>query len=287
MLRKLKPYIMLTPVMILILGVFIAGLMMGLLQSFGYFSAIGMREFTLRYYSEVLRDPSFLSSMMFSIYIAFVSSVIALIVGVVLAYAIIQSKLKLPIEEIIYKLPIIVPHSVAALLIYSMFAQSGLFARLLFALGFINDQSEFMSVLYDSNGKGIILTYLWKEIPFVAMVVYSVLSSVHDRLSEVAKNLGASKNQTFWYVLIPLAGPTLLSAFIIIFAFSFGAFEIPFLIGPTEPKTLPVLAYIEYTNPDLTNRPYTMAINMILTGSSFIFVWLYSYAFKLIGKYKA
>lgn len=286
MFRKLKPYIMLTPVMILIGGVFVAGLMMGLIQSFGYFSAIGMKEFTLKYYSEVLRDSSFLSSMMFSIYIAFVSSVIALIVGVVLAYAIIQSKLKLPIEEIIYKLPIVVPHSIAALLIYSMFAQSGLFARVLFALGIISDQSQFMSILYDANGKGIILTYLWKEIPFVAMVVYGVLNSVHDRLSEVAKNLGASKTQTFWYVLIPLAGPTLLSTFIIIFAFSFGAFEVPFLIGPTEPKALPVLAYIEYTNPDLTNRPYAMAINMILTGCSFIFVWIYSYAFKLIGKYK-
>jgi len=81
--------------------------------------------------------------------------------------------------------------------------------------------------------------------------------------------------------------PLVASSFIIIFAFSFGAFEVPYLLGPTSPKTLPVKAYIEYTNPDLTHRPYTMVINMILTFYSLILVWLYSKTFKLISKYKS
>lgn len=284
MLKRMKPYIMLAPVMTLICGVFLAGLVMGLLQSLGYFTAIGMKSFTLKYYIQVLADSSFLESLKFSLYISFVSSVVALIIGVGLSYAILKSNFKYPIEEILYKLPVIVPHAVAALLVYSVFAQSGILARILYEFGIIQEQTQFISFLYDSGGKGIILTYLWKEIPFVAMVVFGVLSSVHNKLSPVAQNLGASEMQNFWYVLLPLMGPTLLSIFIIIFTFSFGAFEVPYLLGPTLPRTLPVLAYIEYTNPDLTNRPYTMAINMILTSCSFVLVALYSYAFKIIQK---
>lgn len=88
-------------------------------------------------------------------------------------------------------------------------------------------------------------------------------------------------------VIFPLIMPLVASSFIIIFAFSFGAFEVPYLLGPTSPKILPVKAYIEYTNPDLTHRPYTMVINMILTFYSLILVWLYSKTFKLISKYKS
>ena len=38
----------------------------------------------------------------------------------------------------------------------------------------------------------------------------------------------------------------------------------PLLLGSTLPKALPVQTYIEYTHPDLTHRPYAMALNMIM-----------------------
>ena len=41
-------------------------------------------------------------------------------------------------------------------------------------------------------------------------------------------------------------------------------YELPYLLGATQPKALPILAYIEYTKPDLLARPYTMAINGII-----------------------
>ncbi|MDK2917729.1 MAG: putative spermidine/putrescine transport system permease protein [Candidatus Petromonas sp.] len=276
---------MLVPVMIPILGIFVSGLIMGLMQSFGHFSAIGLTEFTLKYYKDVLTDKDFLLSLRFSLYISLLSSMIAVIVGVLLAYSILRSKYKKGIEDVIYKLPIIVPHSVAALLVYNVLAQSGILPRLLYNLGIISNQTSFPSLIFDRKGIGIITAYLWKEIPFIAMLVYTVLSNINDKLSEAALNLGANRRQVFWHILLPLIMPTILSSFIIIFAFSFGAFEVPYLLGPTSPKTLPVKAYIEYTNPDLTHRPYTMAINMILTLCSLVLVWLYTKTFKLISKY--
>lgn len=277
---------MLAPMLVIILGVFASGLVMGFLQSLGHFSAIGMKEFTLKYYKEVLTDKTFISSLKFSLYISFVSSIMAVILGVLLAYSILQSKHRKGIEEIIYKLPIIVPHSVAALLVYNVLAQSGILSRVLFNIGILADQTQFPSLIFDKGGIGIITAYLWKEIPFIAMVVYSVLSNINDKLAQAALNLGANRRQVFWKILLPLIMPSILSSFIIIFAFSFGAFEVPYLLGPTTPKTLPVKAYIEYTNPDLTHRPYTMVINMILTFCSLLLVWLYSKSFKFISKYK-
>lgn len=276
---------MLMPATIILLGIFVVGLTMALVQSLGYFPAIGLQEFTLKYYREVLTDHRFLASLRFSIWIAFVSSGLSVIIGVLLAYSIMKSKQKKGLEEIVYKLPVIVPHAVAALLVYNVLGQSGLLPRVLYTLGIISEQSQFPALLFDRNGIGIILAYLWKGAPFIAMVVYTVLSNINDRLSEVALNLGANNKQVFWYVLLPLIMPSILSSFIIIFAFSFGAFEVPFLIGPTTPRALPVQAYVEYMNPDWGHRPYTMAINMILTFVSFGFIWLYHRTFKIITKY--
>jgi len=273
------------PVIIVLLSLFVSGILMGLAQSLGYFPVVGLKEVTLKYYKEVLTDKGFLSSLKFSLYISFISSIMAVIVGTLLAYLIVKNKHRRGIEEIIYKLPIIVPHSVAALLVYNVLSQSGVLSRILYNLGLIGDQSQFPTLLFDKKGMGIIIAYLWKEIPFIAMVVYTILNNINDKLEEVALNLGANRRQVFMYILLPLIMPSIASSFIIIFAFSFGAFEIPYLLGPTNPKVLPVKAYVEYINPDLTNRPYSMVINMTLTFVSFVLVWLYHKTFKLISRY--
>jgi len=72
---------MIMPVMIIIMGIFILGLFMGLLQSLGYFKAIGLTEITLDYYKEVLRSKDFLSSLGFSLYISIISSFVSVVWG--------------------------------------------------------------------------------------------------------------------------------------------------------------------------------------------------------------
>lgn len=280
---KFKPYILLAPALFIILGIFMTGIIIGFAQSLGYFPVIGLRELTLKYYKEILTDKEFLTSLKFSLYISLVSSVIAVITGVALAYLMLHNKHKKGVEQVLYKLPIVVPHIVAALLMYNILSQSGLLPRLLYNLGVINSQQEFPALIFDKRGIGVIAAYLWKEIPFIAMVVYTVLANINDRLTQVALNLGASKGQIFWHVLLPLAMPSIISSFIIIFAFSFGAYEVPYLLGPTSPKALAVQAYVEYSHPDLANRPYAMAVNSILTIISFILIWIYEKSFRILG----
>lgn len=282
--EQVKPYVLLFPLLIVLCGIFVGGILLGLLQSFGYFKAVGLTEFTFQYYKEVLLSEGFLKSLHFSLYTSFVSSIMAIVLGVLLAYAIYQLKGKKTIVEQLYKIPIAVPHLVAALLVYNILSQSGILPRLLYGIGVITDQSQFPSLLFEENGVGIILAYLWKEIPFVALTTYAILSRISDQYANVAYNLGANKRQVFIYVLLPLIAPAVFSSFIIIFAFSFGAYEVPLLLGPTQPKALAVQAFIEYSHPDLQNRPYAMVVNMLITAIALLLTWFYYLAFERVTK---
>ncbi|MEZ4636647.1 MAG: hypothetical protein R2856_17075 [Caldilineaceae bacterium] len=59
--------------------------------------------------------------------------------------------------------------------------------------------------------------------------------------------------------------PGIVSTSIIVFAFLFGSFEIPLLLGVRYPNTLPVMAYRAYVDPDLTRRPEAMALGVVIT----------------------
>ena len=82
--------------------------------------------------------------------------------------------------------------------------------------------------------------------------------------------------------------PAVSTAFIIIFAYAFGAYELPFLLGATLPRALPVQAYMQFLSPDLRHRPYAMVYNSLMLLFGVLFIALYLAAFKkLTGDNKA
>ena len=76
-------------------------------------------------------------------------------------------------------------------------------------------------------------------------------------------------------MIVPLVMPGLLRASILVFAFTFGAFEIPFLLGQRYPSALPVLAYRSYHDVDLNARPEAMAMSMIIAALIMILILIY------------
>jgi len=266
-LRKWTQYLLLSP--ILLLGLFfLSGIGNALVQSLGYIPAFKMTDLTIRYYLEVFQKPTLLASIWVSLAIALISSILASVLGVILCAALVlNGKVAGKVLQVI-RLPILIPHAIVALFVIMFFSQNGLLARILFALNLLEGQESFPALLYSSNNVGIIIAYLWKEIPFVAYFVLALMASINTTLGEAAENLGASPVKAFFYVTLPLCMPAISKAFLIIFAFSFGAYELPFLLGATLPKALPVQAYLEYTHPDLLHRPYAMALNgvMLLIG---------------------
>ncbi len=259
----LFPQLMMTSV--LLFGVFA-----GVVQSFGIIPALNLNTWTLDYYRDLFSNPSFLASLYFSLRIALVSSILSLLIGLFFCYIMLQFP---KIEKrmlFTVQIPIIIPHLIVALFIIILFGKVGWLARLFYFLGFENAQSWFSSLIYDSKGRGVILAYLWKEAPFIIFYCYPLLRRVDKELGEAAETLGATSIQTFLKITVPLAKTTIITGFIMIFLYAFGAYELPNLLGPTLPRTLPELAYIEYTHPDLLNRPYAMAVNGVILAVSVI-----------------
>lgn len=232
-----------------------------LIQSLGVIPAFGLEQPTLQYYREVLTSGDFLTAVSVSLRIALWSAAVATVLGVAVAMALIRCRRARGGMLYAVRIPILVPHAVVAVFVTQIFSQTGLIARLGYALGLIQDNAQFPQLLYTSGYWGAILAYLWKEIPFVAYFVLAFLSGIRGTLGEAAENLGASPFRSFFHVTLPLSIPVIAQAFLIIFIFAFGGYELPLLLGPTVPKALPVQAYLSYTSPDLLERPLTMAMN--------------------------
>ena len=267
--KKWTPYVLLVPQ--LCLGIlFIYGLVTGITQSFGVVPAFGLKEPTLKYYKEILQRPDLLESLKYSLYIAIISAVLATVIGTILCAVLMwQNKTRGGILRVI-QIPIVVPHIIVALFMINLFSQNGILARICVALGMMEQQQDFPMLLYDANGIGVILGYLWKEIPFIIYFVLALMANINGSLGEAAINLGATRGQAFFKVTLPLCKNTIFSGFLIVFVFALGAYELPYLLGATKPKALPILAYIEYTKPDLLSRPYGMAINGIVMVISLV-----------------
>jgi len=235
-----------------------------LAQSLGYIPAFGLTELTLSYYGAVFSNPDFLSALGVSLKIALSSAVLAVVFGILLAMALIRLRRTRGATVYLIRLPILIPHAVVAVFVIQILGQTGLAARLLYALGLISDFSEFPQLLYTPGYGGAIAAYLWKEIPFVAYFVLSFMGSISDTLGQAAENLGASPWKSFFRITLPLSIPVIARAFLIIFIFAFGGYELPLLLGSTVPKALPVQAYLAYMDPNLLHRPLAMAMNGVI-----------------------
>ncbi|MEW8961435.1 ABC transporter permease [Paraclostridium dentum] len=282
---KIKPYLLIAPAALLLLFIMGVGICTCILQSLGYFPLIGLGNITFDYYKEILSNQQFITSLMLSLKTSIISSTIATIIGILLAYLMTKSRFS-KLRYFLLNLPIIVPHIIVVMLAFAVFSKTGIISRMLYNLNLINDSREFVSLVNDKAGIGIIIVYIYKGMPFIAITVYNILKSLDVKLEDVALNLGANKFQVLKLVIMPQIMPTILSSFIVIFAFSFGSFEVPYLIGATNPKALPVNAYINYINTDLAQRPLSMAMNSILTGISFILLILYNLIFTKLKKNK-
>ncbi len=273
--KSSTPYLLLIP-FFLMMALVLLSIWNVLLQSLGYIPAFGLTEPTLDYYIAVFQQKEFLSALAVSLWIALLSAVFATVIGVLLCYALVKGNHQKGALLYTVRLPILMPHAVVAVFVINLFSQTGLFARAAYALGFLADHSDFPQLLYTQSYFGAIIAYLWKEIPFVAYFVLALMSGISSTLGEAAENLGANPWRSFFQITLPLSLPAILKAFLIIFIFAFGGYELPFLLGATVPKALPVQAYLAYTSPDLLERPFAMAMNGVILLLSLGMALLYA-----------
>ena len=260
------------------------------IQSLGYIPAFNLTKLTFKYYAEVFNNPDFAQSVWVSLKIALWSAVFACILGVALSMALIKTRKAKGGTLYAIRLPVLVPHAVVALFVVQICGQTGLLARLGYAFGLLDDYNQFPQLLYTPSYFGTILAYLWKEIPFVAYFVLAFMSSISETLGEAAENLGASPLRSFFEITLPLSLGVISKAFLIIFIFAFGGYELPLLLGATIPKALSVQTYLSYMSPDLLQRPLAMAMNgtmlLLSAGLSGLYALVITGLNRKIGGHK-
>jgi putative spermidine/putrescine transport system permease protein len=271
--------ILLAPTMTVIVVLFLGSLWYGLLQSLGWNPRIGATDLSLNAYAEVIAGQryatQFWQGLLLSLWTTITSTAISAVLAVGMALVLRESFVGKRLGVFLFQFNLPIPHIVAAIGVLFLLSQSGLISRGLAQIGFVGTPSDFPVLVRDRWGLGIILAYVWKETPFIGVIVLAVLQSLGGSYGDVARNLGANSWQRFCYVTLPLIRPALLSSSVIVFAFTFGAYEIPAVLGVQFPSALPVIAVDIFNSADLRDRDEAMALSMIIAAIIMVLVGIY------------
>lgn len=257
---------LLAPALAVVALLFGGGLALGLFQSLGHLPAAGLSSLTLAHFDRVLADPDFIEGLGFTLYLSLASTLIASAIGVAAALAFNALAGRSRALQFLFQIPLTVPHLVIAVATLFMLAPSGLLARLLQRLGLLFSPTAFPLLVNDPWGVGIMAAYVWKEVPFIALMVLAALQARGTELLDVGRTLKAGRWQRFRFITLPVILPSLGAAGLVVFAYTFGAFEIPYLLGQTYPMMLPVWAYKAYSDVDLLARPEGIAAGLVIAA---------------------
>lgn len=275
--RERKVIWLILPTVVVLITLFVGGFVFGILQSVGFFSVISDSEQRISFdaYLAAFQNETVRSGIILTFRVAILSTVLSTVIALAISLMISRTKRFQSVLISITQFNIPIPHVVAATGILLTFSQSGIVSRLTNHFGITDGSSDFPIITNDPFGYGIIMSYLWKEVPFLCVLILSALRGPVTNLDETAKTLGASYGFRLRKVILPYIFPSILSGTIIVFAFSFGSYEVPYLLGEPYPSTVSVVAYQLYTNRDLANRPTAMALATITSVVIGLLVYAY------------
>ena len=255
--------VLLGPALLVVLLLFGGGLILGVFQAMGFDSEPLGPDRGLAQFRAVIADADFGPSLVLTLTIAGVATLLATAGSIPLALILVRLGRRGRLAGFLLQIPLTVPHLVIAVASLFLLAPTGLLARGAASLGLI-PAGQFPLLVNDPGAVAILFVYVWKEIPFITFMLMSVLQNSGAELDEVGQTLKANAWQRFRYITLPIIMPSLGAAMLIVFAYTFGAFEVPYLLGQTYPMSLPVWAYRLYSDVDLLARPQGIAVGLLI-----------------------
>lgn len=202
-------------------------------------------------YLFLIDDPLYGAAYFESIRIAFISTIITLIIGYPMAYVIATAKEP---RRTLLLLMVILPFWTSFLLrVYAWIAilkTNGLLNGLLMSIGLI---SEPLVILQTDLAVyiGIAYTYL----PFMVLPLYASLSKLDRTLLEASEDLGATPWISFVTVTLPLTIPGVIAGSLLVFVPAIGEFVIPALLGGNDTLMIGKVLWDEF----FANRDWPIA----------------------------
>jgi putative spermidine/putrescine transport system permease protein len=94
-----------------------------------------------------------------------------------------------------------------------------------------------------STISGVILANMIPSLPFVILVMTPFIEQIDENLESAARVFGANTGRMFWHVLVPLLGPGILAASLLVLVRTIAMFELTFLTAGPDSQTLVVALY--------------------------------------------
>ena len=178
-------------------------------------------------YSYLWEDELYINTYLSSVKISSISTIICLLLGYPMAYAIVRSP---PTTKNILLMMVILPFWTSFLLrVYAwmgLLADQGLVNDFLIWAGFIETPIRLMYSHF-AVYVGIVYTY----VPFMILPLYANMEKLDMELHEAAADLGAKPTTTFFTVTLPLTVPGIVAGSLLVFIPATGEFVIPDLLG--------------------------------------------------------
>ncbi len=209
---------------------------------------------TLTSWEMLFADPAFADGLVFTLRIALISTAISAVLGVMLALGLRRRTGGL---RALAALPVPVPHLLVAVVAVVWLSPGGVADRVLGSVPF--------DVVRDGGGAGIVIVYVYKEAPFIALLVLASMGRALAEREEAAAVMGVGRLKSAAWILWPAIRAPLLLGCVIVMAFAVGSFEVPLAIGPNYPPTLSVYAF-ESIQGDVVTGEGRAAASLLLTG---------------------
>lgn len=136
----------------------------------------------------------------------------------------------------LYRWPLFIPFIVAAQCMRTFLAKNGLMNNSFVSLGLI----EPLQAVSFLDWRGIIATFVWKQTPFVALLLAGALAAIDRATLEAGRNLGASRIRVLIELALPQVMPTLLVALVLSFVTMLSVLSVPMMVAGSQPTMLTV-----------------------------------------------
>ncbi|MBN9453934.1 MAG: sugar ABC transporter permease [Bosea sp.] len=136
----------------------------------------------------------------------------------------------------LYRWPLFIPFIVAAQCMRTFLAKNGLMNNIFVSMGLM----EPLQAVSFLDWRGIIATFVWKQTPFVALLLAGALAALDRATLEAGRNLGASRMRVLVELALPQVMPQLLVALVLSFVTMLSVLSVPMMVAGSQPTMLTV-----------------------------------------------
>ena len=226
-------------------------------------SALVLKTFTLSWeqFWAAVASPRVVASYQLTFGASLIAALVNVVFGLLVAWVLVRYTFpgKKVIDALV-DLPFALPTAVAGIALTALLAGNGWIGQLLEPYG--------ISLAFNRNG--IVIALIFIGLPFVVRTVQPVLEDAEKELEEAATCLGATRWQTFRYVIFPTIAPALLTGFAMAFARAIGEYGSVIFIAGNMPMVSEITPLIIIGKLEQYDYAGATAVAVVMLGFSFV-----------------